>query len=80
MRESRTSGSEGARGGQLPRATRPADDEGPDGVLDEVRIEREAAVVEHSHEPRPLCVEIGERLAGEALRRDGAERSIEPTA
>ena len=52
-----------------------ADDEGPDRVLDEIGVERDAAVVEDADELRPLVVEIAERLARERLRRDARQAS-----
>ena len=48
--------------------------EGTNGVLDEVRIEWNLAVVEHANELRPLAVQIRECLPRSALRHDSTER------
>ncbi len=56
------------------------DREGTDGILDEIRVERNFAMIEYAHELRPLSVQIREGLPGQALRHNGTERNVEPLA
>jgi YD repeat-containing protein len=70
----------GAAGGVGEEPVLAPDDEGADGVLDEVGVEWDAAVVEDADELRPLVVEVGERLAGERLGRHARQGVVEPAA
>ena len=48
----------------------PSQGKGPDGVLDEVRVDRDPAVLDVTDELRPLGIQVMQRFTEEAARRD----------
>ena len=58
----------------------PSQGKGPDGVLDEVRVDRDPAVLDVTDELRPLGIQVMQRFTEEAARRDHRGRGFEPLA